>query len=99
MRQDVLERLAAANIQLLPITVSAKHLVFERAGFVALVEHTEEGFGGVGSAGMLTEKGFAPLMQKGAGYSFVARGFERNASDQEVADLRAFQRDLEHAVR
>ena len=49
---DKLEQLVAAGIQLLPATEITTHYIFERDGFVALVERSGEGFGGVGSAGL-----------------------------------------------
>jgi hypothetical protein len=98
MRQDVLERLVAANIQILPISVGPRHVVFERDGFVALVERVEEGLGSIGSAGKLTEKGFATLVLKNGGHAFVAKNFEESATESEVESLRAFQRDLGAAL-
>ena len=99
MRQDVLERLVAANIQILPVSVGPRHVVFERGGFVALVERTEDTLGSVGSAGMLTEKGFATLMLKDGRYAFVAKNFEQPATDAEIERLRTFQSDLEAALK
>ena len=52
---EKLQRLAAAGIQLLPAIEITTHYVFERDGFVALVERTGAGIGGVGSAGILGE--------------------------------------------
>ena len=98
MRQDVLERLVAANIQILPISVGPRHVVFERDGFVALVERVDEGLGNIGSAGKLTEKGFATLVLKDGRHAFVAKNFEQPASDDDVEGLRAFQRDLGAAL-
>jgi len=63
--KEKLERLAAAGIQLLPAVEITTHYVFERDGYVALVERTAEGFGGVGSAGILTGNGFAAWVQRG----------------------------------
>jgi hypothetical protein len=98
MQPDVFERLVAANIEVLPGSMSNRHVVFARDGFVALVELTGAGFGSVGSAGMLTEKGFAPLTSKNGTYYFVAKNLERPASDAEVDKLRAFQHDLQSAL-
>jgi hypothetical protein len=99
MRQDVLERLVAANIQILPVSVGPRHIVFERGGFVALVERTEQGLGSIGSAGMLTEHGFAPLVSKHGQQSFVAKNFEQAATADDVQRLRSFQSDLQAALR
>lgn len=92
------ERLVAAGIQLLPASGISTHFVFERDGFVALVERKGEGFGNVGSAGILTEKGFATLMQRGGAHFFIAKGFEQAADSAQVQKLRSFQSDLEQAL-
>jgi hypothetical protein len=96
--QEKLERLVAAGIQLLPIVEITNHYVFERDGFVALVERRAEGFGGIGSAGRITEKGIAPLVLRGSASFFVAKGFEQPATVEEVDQIRRFQADLKYAL-
>ena len=93
-----LERLAAANIQLLPLSEIESYFVLERRGFVALVERTTAGFGRIGSAGLLTEKGFAALLWRGSQALFVGKEYERAAAAEEVEALRAFQADLNAAL-
>ena len=95
---EVLERLASAGIQLLPATEITTHYVFERDGFVALVERTSTGFGGVGSAGILTGKGFAALVQRGDRSYFIAKNFEQQAEPDQVNALRSFSADLKAAL-
>jgi hypothetical protein len=95
---EILERLAAARIQLLPAVEITNHFVFEREGFVALVERTPEGFGGVGSAGILTGSGFAALVLRGERSYFVAKNFEQEAPPEQVAALRKFSSDLKDAL-
>ena len=95
---EKLERLAAAGIQLLPAVEITTHYVFERDGFVALVERTADGFGGVGSAGILTGAGFAALIRRGERSYFVARNFEREAWQEQVEALRRFSSDLTAAL-
>ena len=92
-----LERLAASGISLIPADLKG-HYIFERGGFLALVERSPSGFGRVGAAGLLTEKGLAPLVWRGQESWFVARGFEERASSEQVEALRSFQRDLESAL-
>jgi hypothetical protein len=92
------ERLVAAGIQLLPASGITTHFVFERDGFVALVERKGEAFGNIGAAGILTEKGFAALVQRGEKHLFVAKGFEQLADAEQVNKLRSFQSDLEQAL-
>ncbi len=95
---EILERLAAAGIQLLPTVEITTHYVFERDGFVALVERTPEGFGGVGSAGLLTGNGFAALIRRGDRAYFVAKGFEQEALPSQVTALESFSLDLKSAL-
>ena len=76
----------------------ARHFVFERDGFIALVERRDNGFGNVGSAGILSEKGFAALVHRDGAPFFVAKDFEQRATAEQVTVLRAFQADLERAL-
>ena len=92
-----IERLAAAGINLIPADLD-KHYILERGGFIALVERAPAGFGRVGTAGLLTERGLAPLVWRGEDGFFVTRGFEQRASEEQVATLRTFQWDLESAL-
>jgi hypothetical protein len=89
-----LERLAAAGFQILPLEGLETHFVLERDGFVALVERKVDGFGGTGSAGLLTGKGFAALVWRGERAFFVGKGFEQAATVGQVAALRRFDADL-----
>jgi hypothetical protein len=94
-----LERLAAAGINLLPLPELGAHFVFERDGFVALVERRGEEFGRVGAAGLLVEKdGFAALVWQGNQPFFQSRNYHEAATPQQVATLRGFQSDLEAAL-
>jgi hypothetical protein len=97
--REILERLAAAGIQMLPAVEIATHYVFERDGFVALVERTPEGFGGIGSPGILTGNGFAALIQRGQHSYFIARNFEQEATEEQVIALRRFSADLKLALQ
>lgn len=97
--QAILERLAAARINLLPLVEIATHWVFERDGFIALVERTpDNGFGRIGAPGLLTERGMAVLIHRGDKSVFVAKGFEQEAGAGQIEDLRRFARDLERAL-
>jgi hypothetical protein len=93
--QDKLARLSAAGIAVIPADLE-KHHILERDGFIALVERTADGgFGRSGTAGLLTEKGLAPLVWRGAAAFFVAKGLEAAASEHQIEALRSFQRDLD----
>lgn len=94
-----LERLAEAGIQPIPMGQISSHFFLERDGFVALVERKGEGFGNFGAPGLMTEHGFAVLVwREGLGY-FVARGFEQQATPEQVDGLRRFASDLESALK
>ena len=95
---EKLERLASAGIQLLPALEITTHYVFERDGFVALVERTSEGFGGIGSAGLLTGSGFAALIERRGRSYFKGRNFEQEAQPEQVQALRRFSADLRDAI-
>jgi hypothetical protein len=96
---EKIEKLAAANINLLPAYELTTHFVFERNGYVALVERRGEQFGGIGAAGLLTESGVAPLVWRGDQAFFVNRGSERRAEPEQIEDLRRFQADLKEALQ
>jgi len=98
LQSSILERLAASGISLLPAVEISSHYVFERDGFVALVERTPDGFGGIGSAGILTGSGFAALIRRGERSYFVARGFEQEAQPELAEGLRRFAADLKSAL-
>lgn len=96
---QILDRLVAANINLLPLTQIENHWVFERDGFVALVERTREnGLGRIGSAGLLTLSGMAALTTRNGRSVFVAKGFEQEAAPAQIAALRRFSDDLAAAL-
>lgn len=93
-----LERLAGAGIQLLPTPELPHHFVFERAGCVVLVERRDGGFGGIGSPGALTERGFEALVERGGGPVFVFKGEERRATAGEAEAARSLLRDVRQAL-
>jgi len=96
---EKLERILAAKIELVPDLNIATHYVFSRDGFASLVEKRNGAFGNVGTPGMVTEQGFAPLLWRGEQGVFVGRGFEVMATADQVAAIRAFDRDLNEALR
>jgi len=95
---EILERLVATGIQLLPAVEITTHYVFARDGFVALPQRTPDGFGGIGSPGILTGSGFAALIRRGERSYFVAKNFEQEASPEQVESLRRFAADLKAAL-
>jgi hypothetical protein len=95
---ETLEKLAAANINLLPTVEITTHFVFERDGFVALVERRGESFGRVGTAGLLLDGAIAFPMRRGDDYLFIAKGIEAPATAEQMTLLRSFQADLTQAL-
>ncbi len=99
MLDQQLERLAERGINLLPAVEITTHFLFERDGFVALVERRAAGFGNIGAPGLLVEQGgFAALVWRGRDPWFVGRGFEQRASEEQVTRIRAFASDLDYAL-
>ena len=97
--EERLARLAEAGIQLLPLPDIGQYFVFERDGFIALVERAADGdFGQAGPAGLLTERGFAALVWKAGKAFFIAKGFEEEASSERLLLLRRFSDDLARAL-
>lgn len=96
---DILERLVAAGIELVPAPEVVTHYIFTRDGFVSLVERRADGtFGGIGSAGLLVEQGLAPFITRGSKSFFVARGFEQEATPAQIDSIRRFSADLKQAL-
>jgi hypothetical protein len=97
---EKLEKIAAAGIQIIPAADLSTHFLFERDGFVSLVERTKENnFGNIGAPGLLTDSGLAVLLWRGGEGWFVRRGFEQRATEDQVRRLRAFATDLEQALK
>lgn len=94
-----LQRLADACINLIPIDLNG-YYAFERDGFMALVQRRhDDTFGQIGSAGLLTETGLAPLLWRGKQAFFASRSVDAViASPDQVATLRRFQDDLQRAI-
>ena len=98
---ETFEKLAAAGIQLVPAEIDS-HFIFERDGFVAFVERRSDtaghSFGSIGAPGLMTERGFAALIWRGGQAFFVAKGFEAQASTEEIDKIRKFSADLASAL-
>jgi hypothetical protein len=94
---EILEKLAAAGIQIVPSEITS-HFILERDGFVAFVERRDQAFGNAGAPGLMTERGFAALIWRGDRSFFVGKGFEQDASPEQVQKIRAFAADLTNAL-
>ena len=93
-----LERLQGAGIELVPFNAMINHYLLARGGFVALVEKVPEGFGKIGAPGIMTEKGFACLIWRERQAFFVAKGFDQQATIEQIEGLRVFSADLNQAL-
>lgn len=96
--EAILQRLVDVGIELLPALELTTHFVFERGGYVALVERRSDGFGNIGAPGILCEKGVAQLVWRGQTAYFVAKSFERAAEAAEIEELRRFGEDLKKSL-
>lgn len=94
-----LERIARLGIGLIPAPEITTHFLFERGGFVVLVERRGGGFGGIGSPGKLVEgHGFAALVRRGGEDWFVARDGQWRAEAGEAEAARRLFTDLKAAL-
>lgn len=94
-----LERICAAGIELIADVQITTHYVFARDGFAALVEKRDGAFGNIGTPGLVTEQGFAALLWRDGEAFFSGRGFTLPAAADQVEAIRAFDRDLNAALR
>ncbi|MBC7928173.1 MAG: hypothetical protein H7039_21215 [Bryobacteraceae bacterium] len=98
MPEAALQRLAAASINPVPMDLD-HHYAFERDGFIALVERRSDNtFGRIGTAGLLTASGLAPLIWRGSQAFFRTRASEEPATPEAIELLRGFQKDLERSI-
>ena len=88
--------LDSTGIQLLSETQS--HYMFVRDNLIALVERTPQGFGSIGSTGMLTGRGLAYLVFRDGQAFLAGKGFEQPASPEQVAAVKRFSEDLKAAL-
>jgi hypothetical protein len=89
-----LERIAAANIQIVPAPALTTHFLFERDGCVVLVERRGEALGMVGSPGLLGDHGFAALVRIGEEDYFLGKTLKRPATVNEAANARQLYAEL-----
>ena len=89
-------KLAAAGIQL--VTETKTHFLFVRDNFIALVERRNDGFGSIGSTGMMTENGLAYLVWRGEQAFLKSKTGEQPAAQTQVDEIRRFSADLTAAL-
>jgi hypothetical protein len=88
--------LGSTGIQLL--TETPAFCMFARDNLIALVERTADGYGGIGSTGIFTERGLAYLVWRGGEAILAGKGFELRATDEQVAAVRRFSEDLKASL-
>ena len=93
-----LGRLQESGIELVPFNAMINHYLLARGGFVALVEKIPKGFGKIGAPGIMTEKGFACLIWRETQAFFVTKGFDQQATMEQIEELRVFSADLHQAL-
>jgi hypothetical protein len=93
---EIADRLTGLNIQIL--AEAKKHFLFAREMYVALVERTDEGFGSIGSTGVMTETGLAYLVWRGDRAVLVGKSGEHLADPQQVEAIRLFSNDLKSGL-
>ena len=93
-----LQRISEAGVQLIPLPALERHFVFERAGVFILVQNLDGRFGHIGSPGLITEHGFAPLVERGGRMSFVCKSHEREATLEQVGLARELLTILKAAL-
>ena len=89
--------LGSTGIQLL--TETRGYSMFTRDNLLALVERTAEGYGNIGSTGILTERGLAYLIWRDGQPYLAGKGFEQPAAEEQVAAVRRFSEDLKAALQ
>lgn len=92
------ERLAAAGISLLPTAEIPNYFVFTRDDIAVLVERRGDGFGGIGSPGRITERGFEPLIHSSGGAHFVFKAERSPATAAAIVAARFLLADLKSAL-
>lgn len=97
--REILERLAERGIEAAPLPGIARYALFARGDFGALVAVGPEGFGRVGTSGLVTESGLAVLVWRGESAVFVWKGGERPAGPGQVEGLREFTSELDAILR
>ncbi len=96
--QEILEKLAAAGIEAAPLPGIERYALCARGEFGALVSVGPDGFGRVGSSGLIVAQGLAMLVWRGESAVFVWKGGEQSAGPGQVEGLRAFMTELERIL-
>lgn len=93
--REILEKLAAAGIEAAPLPGIERYALCARGEYGALVSVGPEGFGRVGSSGLIVPQGLAMLVWRGESAVFVWKGGECPATAEHVEGLRVFMAEVE----
>jgi hypothetical protein len=89
---ETLSRLAQSGIHLVAETKG--YVLLTRGGCVALAKLSVSGPPGLGSAGIMTDRGLAYPVERGGQVFLSGKGGEVPAAEEQVETLRAFSQDL-----
>ena len=96
MTAGIAARLARCHIQL--VSEAKAHFLFTRDECIALVERTGDGFGSIGSTGLMTQSGLTYLVWREGRALLVGKGGETAAEPAQVEAIRRFSEDLKAAL-
>ena len=96
MNPEIAARLAGCHIQVLSDT--KEHYLFARENCIALVERAADGFGSIGSTGLMTESGLAYLVWRDNRAILVGKGRETLAEPAQVEAVHRFSEDLKSVL-
>ena len=96
MTPEALSRLAESGIELVAETKG--YAIFTRGACVAMAKLSAEGSDGVGSSGLVTDRGLAYLVERGGQAFLSGKAGEVPASQEQVEALRKFSLDLKASL-
>ena len=96
MSASIEERLRNFQIELAAETKG--HCLFVRGDVCAMALREGEGFGSIGSTGIVTEGGLAYLTWRGGNAILSSKGGEAPAEPSQVEHIRRFSEDLKTAL-
>ena len=92
MTPETLSRLAQSGIQLVAETKG--YAMFTRGDCVAMAKLSASGPPGLGSSGLMTERGLVYPVERGGQVFLSGKTGEVTASEEQVETLRTFSQDL-----
>ena len=96
MTPETLLRLAQSGIQLVAETKG--YAIFTRGDCMAMAKLPAAGPAGLGSSGLMTDRGLAYLVERDGQAFLSGKAGEVPASDEQVEALRTFSEDLKASL-